>query len=108
MKVQQNSFSIVYSPEFVDNHLLHSEGRDTIRFFEVYLSLFYAYDCFVCMKVCLYTKRLCFLWRIEEGIKSPGTGVADGCELLCGSWEQNPGPLAEWVMLLMGEPLLQL
>lgn len=53
MKVQQNSFSIVYSPEFVDNHLLHSEGRDTIRFFEIYLSLFYAYECFVCMKVCL-------------------------------------------------------
>lgn len=31
--------------------------------------------------------------RPEKGIKSSGTGVADGYEPPCGDWESNPGPL---------------
>ena len=32
-------------------------------------------------------------WRPEEAIRSPGTGVTDGCEQLCGCWDSNPNPL---------------
>ena len=38
---------------------------------------------------------------------SPGTGVTDRCELSCGCWELNPGPLEEQSMLLTTEPSLQ-
>jgi hypothetical protein len=34
------------------------------------------------------------LGRTEEGVRSPGTGVADGCEPP-GCWELNLGPLEE-------------
>ena len=33
----------------------------------------------------------------EEGIRSPGTGVTDTCEPLCGCWEPNPAPPQEQV-----------
>ena len=35
------------------------------------------------------------LWRWEEGIVSPRTNVTDGCELPCGCWQPNLGPLKE-------------
>ncbi|XP_041911063.1 cystatin-like 1 [Arvicola amphibius] len=35
------------------------------------------------------------LQRPEEGIGSPETGVAGGCELPCGFWEPNFGRLQE-------------
>ena len=31
----------------------------------------------------------------HEGVISPGTGVKDSCELWCGCWELNTGPLEE-------------
>ena len=31
--------------------------------------------------------------RPEDGIGSLGTEVTDGCELPCGFWESNLGPL---------------
>ncbi|XP_057642537.1 N-alpha-acetyltransferase 16, NatA auxiliary subunit isoform X2 [Chionomys nivalis] len=34
-----------------------------------------------------------YLWRPEEDVSLPGTGVTDSCELLCGCWKQNLGPL---------------
>ena len=37
-----------------------------------------------CLDVCLY-----------EGARSSGTGVTDCCELPCGCWELNKGPLEE-------------
>ena len=48
----------------------------------------------------LYIWCLC---RSEEGIGFPGTGVADGCEPLCGCWESNLGPLEEQQVLLTTE-----
>ncbi|ERE77141.1 E3 ubiquitin-protein ligase [Cricetulus griseus] len=30
-----------------------------------------------------------------KGVRSPGTGVTDSCELPCGCWELNRGPLEE-------------
>jgi hypothetical protein len=47
------------------------------------------------------------LWRPEEGIRSLGTGVTDGCELSCEFWESNLGPLEEQPVLLTLEPSLQ-
>jgi hypothetical protein len=35
----------------------------------------------------------------EEGTRSPGSGVTEGCELLCVCWEPNPGSL-------QGQPVL--
>lgn len=43
----------------------------------------------VCLQVCLY-----------EGIRSPGTGETDSCELPCRFWELSPGPLEEQPVLL--------
>ena len=40
--------------------------------------------------------------------KSSGTGVKDTCELPCGCWELNPGPLEEQLVLLTTNPFLQL
>ena len=55
--------------------------------FIVYLTLFYVHWC--------------------EGVRSPGTGFSDSCELPCGCWELNPGPLEEQSVLLTAEPSLQ-
>lgn len=33
----------------------------------------------------------CALWNPEEGVRSLGTGVTNGCEPICRCWESNPG-----------------
>lgn len=38
-------------------------------------------------------------------LDSPRTGVKDSCELLCGFWELNPGPLEGKSVLLTAEPI---
>ena len=48
------------------------------------------------LHVCLY-----------EGVRSPGTGDTDSCELTCGCWELNPGPLKEQPVPITAEPSLQ-
>lgn len=44
--------------------------------------------------LCVYV-FLCTMcpWRPAEGIRSPQTGVTDGCESQCQCWDLNPGPL---------------
>jgi hypothetical protein len=49
-----------------------------------------------CLHVCL-----------GEGVRSPKARITDGCELLCGYWELNSGPLEEQSVLLTAEPSLQ-
>ena len=49
--------------------------------FEVYEHFAFTYACIPC--VCLVTKE----------VKSPGTGVTDGCELTCGCWKLDLEPL---------------
>jgi hypothetical protein len=44
---------------------------------------------------------------VFEGVIFPGTGVADRCELPCGCWELNSGPLEEQPVLFTAEPFLQ-
>lgn len=41
----------------------------------------------------------------DEGVGSPATGVTDGFESLCESWDSNPGPGQQ--MLLTTEPSFQ-
>lgn len=40
-----------------------------------------------------------FPWRPEEGPRSSGTGVRDGCGPPSGFWESNPGPLEKQPVL---------
>ena len=55
----------------------------------------------MCISVCLY---ICLC----EGVGSPGTGATDNCELPCGYWELNLGPLEEQPVLLTAKLSLQL
>lgn len=48
--------------------------------------LFYIYECFSCVYVCV--PYLCLV-----STEVPGTGVKDGWEQLCGCWKPNPDPL---------------
>jgi hypothetical protein len=43
------------------------------------------------------------LKRSAEGVRSFGTRVTDGCELLCGCWELNLDLLQEQLVLLTAE-----
>ena len=56
------------------------------------------------LPACVPVSHVCAwcLWRSEEGIGSPETGVTDDCE------PPYPGPLEELQVLLMGEPSLQM
>lgn len=64
----------------------------------------------MCVRVlpaCMYVYHLC-AWcpqMPQGGIKAPGTGVTDGCELPHGSWESNPDPQGEQTV---SEPLSHL
>ena len=45
-------------------------------------------------------------WRPEEDIRSPVSGVMDGCDLPCRHWELNLGFLQEQGVLLTVEASL--
>ena len=62
--------------------MVEERRRASFRF--PFLSSFYS----MCIVFCLHV-HLC------EGVRSPGTGVTDKCELPCGCWEMNLGPLEE-------------
>ena len=60
-----------------------------------------------CLHVYLYHMHAWCPGR-PESYKSSRTGVPDSCELPCGCWELNLGPLEKQPVLLTTEPLLQL
>lgn len=41
------------------------------------------------------------------GVRVPGAGIADRCELPGGSWELNHGPVEEQAVFSTAEPSLQ-
>lgn len=47
--------------------------------------------------ICIYLHHVCVwcLWTLEEDLGSPGTGVIDSGEQLCGCWESDPHLLQE-------------
>lgn len=75
------------------------------------LFLVYTFKIFMCLHVflpvCICTTDAWYPWRPEEGIRFPGTGVPDCCELLWVCWEVNLGPLQEQHLLLTTELSLQ-
>jgi hypothetical protein len=32
-------------------------------------------------------------WKAEEGVRPPGIEIVDSCDLPCGCWESNLGPM---------------
>jgi hypothetical protein len=61
----------------------------------IHLFSFYVHWCFACIYVC-------------EGVGYPEACIIASCELPCGCWESNPGPLEEQpVILLISESSLQ-
>lgn len=48
------------------------------------------------------------LRKTEVGTGSPGTGLPDGCDPLCGCLELNLDSLEEQLMLLTAEPIYKL
>lgn len=50
--------------------------------------------CICALPACLYVHHMhALLWRPEEDVGTPRTGVLDGCKLPCGYWEWNLSPL---------------
>lgn len=69
--------------------------------FPVFLLLLFLW--FIYFILCLYAYLCTMYVRPEESIKSPRTGAADGCELLCRCWDLNLGPLEERSELFTAE-----
>lgn len=57
--------------------------------------------------VCLCSTYVQCLWEPEEGARYPGTGLTDGCERPCESWESNFALMQEQPLFLSAEPTLQ-
>lgn len=91
------------------NELLHKNTGHFSRFFLFVLFVFFLlkhfiyliyslllFVCFASMFVCALPACWCSQ-RSEEGIgiRSPGTGVMNGCEPSCRCWELNSGTLQE-------------
>jgi hypothetical protein len=53
--------------------------------------------------LCAYIPDVCL-----KDTESPGTGVIDSCELPCGCWGLNPGPLREQQVFSAIFPILRL
>ena len=53
----------------------------------------------------IYIVHACLVLA-EAAVGFPGTGVIDSCELPCGCWELNLGPLQEQQGLLAASPSL--
>jgi hypothetical protein len=79
-------------------------------FFPLFFFFFFVFFLFISgifFKISyLFYLHWCFSY-ICEGVRCPGTGVTDSCELPCGCWELNPGPLEDHLVLLVAKPSLQ-
>jgi hypothetical protein len=67
---------------------------------------------FICLFVCfqlmyLYFMRIAVLPTCISCVRVSDLGITDSCELPCGCWELNSGPLEEQSVLLTTEPSLQ-
>lgn len=65
------------------------------------------FKCAGALPTCVSVHHVCAVpaeARRNQG-KFPATGVTYSCELPCGFWETNPGPLQEQQMFLIPEPL---
>jgi hypothetical protein len=69
----------------------------------VYMCVYMYIYVYVCVCVCIYIHCSC-LQTCQKRASDP---VIGGCELPCGSWELNSGPLEEESVFLTTEPSLQ-
>ena len=66
----------------------------------------YAYERVTC--ACAYVSLAYVVLGASQKKVCPGTEVTYSCELPCGCWKLNPGPLQEQQVFLTAEPSLQL
>jgi hypothetical protein len=73
------------------------------------LYLFYLCKGYIFLELPYYFRLLLFCMHVclHEGVRSPGAGATVSCELPCGCWELNLGPLQEEPVLLTAEPSFQ-
>lgn len=59
----------------------------------VLLDLFYVYECFIGMYLCMYVHHECSWYpgKSKENAEPLGTGVKNGCESPSMCWEPNLG-----------------
>ena len=66
--------------------------------------LYYVCGYFACVDVCA-PLALLVPHGPEEGVRSPGIEVTDGCKPPCGCWELNSSPLGRGVSALNGSAI---
>lgn len=82
---------------------------DICVYYLVFPSLLFSVYFFACIHVhAPHTMCMQCSQRPEEIIRSPGTGVIDGCEVPYGWWGSNQGLLEEQTVVVTVEPSLQL
>ena len=81
--------------------LTTSPSYQLLSYLSFFLSFFHLFIFILCALV------FCLHVCLGEGVKSPGTGGTHSCELSCGCWELNLGPLEEQPVLLTIETSLQ-
>jgi hypothetical protein len=57
--------------------------------------------------ICTMYDRETGPWKPKDDIGSPKVGITNSCEVPCGNWEPNLGPLKRQRVLLTTEPSLQ-
>lgn len=74
----------------------------------MYLFYFMCMDVWPACYACVHHLCAWCMWRPEEGIGAPGTGVTGAaCKPPCGCWELSPGFLQEQQVLLTTKPAPQ-
>jgi hypothetical protein len=56
------------------------------------------------LPACMSVYHVCLVPAEARSVRAQETGVIDSCELPCGCWELNPGPLKEQPVLVSTEP----
>lgn len=75
---------------------LHKQSGNFLLF------LFSVLECYVCMYMCiLYVSQVST--EARKILRYSKTGIMEGCETSCGSWEPNLGPFRELPVLLITE-----
>jgi hypothetical protein len=87
-------------PTSVKHYWNYRRASLDLAFCLCFLSLLYVF----CLHGCLCSRGVCLVpQRPEEGIGFPGTIVFDGCEPLCGFWDQSSGRAASALNCFVGE-----
>lgn len=76
------------------------DGLSFLGFFflTIYLLFYVVCKSVLITRMSMYHRCAWCQWRSEEGVRSPGTGIRGGCELLCGRWAESLDPLQQQVL----------